>query len=267
MNFATFISAAIVVLSVAELLCGASVDRVVPSRTIRVCADPNNFPFSNDKLEGFENKLADVIGTELHAKIEYVWWLQRKNFVRNTLNSGKCDLIIGILRGYERIATTRPYYKSTYVWVSRKDKHLKIASLDDPILQKLRIGVHITDDNYAPPAQALARRGLVNNLKGYSLLGAFGDLNPPAKLVNAVANREVDLAIAWGPLVGYFTRNSALQLSAMEPLRDGPIPFTFEISMGVRKNDTALLEQLDRALERRQADVRRILAEYRVPVL
>jgi mxaJ protein len=240
-----------------------------PARTIRVCADPNNLPFSNDKLQGFENKLADLIGTELRSRISYVWWTQRKNFVRNTLNSGKCDLIIGILQDYEKIATTKPYYRSTYVWVARKDRHLNIASMDDPALQKLRIGVHVTDDNYAPPAQALARRGLVNNLKGYSLLGSFGEANPPARLVEAVEHRDVDVAMAWGPLVGYFARKMtpALQVTAIKPEHDGPIPFTFAISMGVRKNDTALLQEVDRALARRQADVRRILTEYGVPLL
>lgn len=247
----------------------SSVGPPAAPRTIRVCADPNNLPFSNDKLEGFENRLADLIAADLHAKVSYVWWAQRKNFVRNALNSGNCDLIVGILRGYEKIATTKPYYRSTYVWVSRKDRHLRIASMDDPVLAKLRIGVHVTGDDYAPPAQALARRGLVNNLKGYSLLGAYGEANPPARLIEAVQRRDVDLAMAWGPLVGYFARKTTpgLEVTPITPPHDGPIPFTFEISMGVRKSDTALLDELDRALARRQAEVRRILAEYGVPQL
>src|SRR5947199_5740654 len=96
------------------------------ARTLRVCSDPNNLPFSNERLEGFENKLAGVIASEVHAKVTYFWSSQRKNFVRNTLGSGKCDLVLGIPKGYEKVLTTKPYYRSTYVWVSRKDKHLNI---------------------------------------------------------------------------------------------------------------------------------------------
>ena len=239
------------------------------ARTLRVCSDPNNLPFSNERLEGFENKLADVIASDVHAKVTYLWSSQRKNFVRNTLGSGKCDLVLGIPKGYEKILTTKAYYRSTYVWVSRKDKHLNISSVDDSQLQKLRVGVHVTDDNFAPPAQALARRGIVNNIKGYSLLGAYGESNPPARLIEAVEKGDVDVAIAWGPLVGYFTRMSSvpLKMTPIAPGHDGPIPFTFDISMGVRGDHAALLQEIDRALVRRQADIRRILAEYRVPQL
>jgi mxaJ protein len=254
-------------ISVTALAAGVDANPQPQAQVLRVCADPNNLPFSNQRLQGFENKIADVVASELHTRIEYVWWSQRKNFVRNTLNAGKCDLVLGVPSGYEKILTTKAYYRSTYVWVSRRDKHLKISSVDDPILKKLRIGVHVTDDNYAPPAQALARRGIVNNIKGYSLLGAVNEANPPARLVEAVKKGDVDVAIAWGPLVGYFIRNAPLDMVPIAPGRDGPIPFTFDISMGVQPKNAILLDQVDHALLHRQADVRRILMQYGVPLL
>src|SRR4029453_3969538 len=112
-----------------------------PRQSLRVCSDPNNLPFSNDKLEGFENKIAAVIARELNLKVEYTWWAQRRGFVRNTLKSGLCDFIVGIPSSSELALTTSPYYRSTYTFVYRKDRGLNIRSFDDPALRSLRIGV------------------------------------------------------------------------------------------------------------------------------
>src|SRR4051812_9585058 len=143
--------------------------------TLRVCADPNNLPFSNAAREGFENRIADLIGRELHEPVEYVWWAQRRGFVRNTLNAGSCDLVVGTASGVEMLATTRPYYKSTYVFVSRRDRQLGLTSFDDPRLKTLKIGVQLIGDDFVntPPAHALANRGMTRNVVGYPVYGDY----------------------------------------------------------------------------------------------
>src|SRR5690349_16835567 len=118
-----------------------------PAGVLRVCADPNNLPLSNQRGEGFENKLAELLAQDLGERVEYTWWAQRRGFFRNTLKAGMCDLVIGVPAGFEMASTTRPYYRSTYVFVSRKDRHLNIASLDDPALRKLKIGVQMIGDD------------------------------------------------------------------------------------------------------------------------
>src|SRR5687768_1107049 len=156
-------------------------------RVIRVCADPNNLPFSNDRLEGFENRIAALVGDELDARIEYVWWAQRRGFVRNTLREGICDAVMGVPARFEMTRTTAPYYRSSYVFVTRQGSH-QPASFDDPFLATATIGVHLIGDDFAnsPPAHALSARGLIDNVRGYSIYGDYKLPNPPAELVRAV---------------------------------------------------------------------------------
>ena len=158
------------------------------ARILRVCSDPNNLPFSNRAGEGFENRLAELIADELHAQVRYTWWAQRRGFVRNTLGAGACDLIAGVPSGYEPVRTTEPYYRSTYVFVTRRDLAPPIESIDDPRLRRLRIGIHVIGDDYAEPpsATALARRGIVNNIHGYTLYGDYREPNPPARILDAL---------------------------------------------------------------------------------
>src|SRR3954470_17570292 len=132
--------------------------------TFRVCADPNNMPFSNEAGQGFENKLAELIAAKLGAKLEYIWWSQRKSFIKNSLDEGKCDALMGVPSALDSVSVTRPYYRSTYVFVSRRDRNLHITSLTDERLSQLRIGIHIVGDDYAPPAFALSRRGITQNI-------------------------------------------------------------------------------------------------------
>src|SRR5215208_942312 len=120
------------------LIAFLALDGATPPSALRVCADPNNLPFSNAAREGFENHIAALIGREMHKRVEYVWWAQRRGFVRNTLNAGTCDLVVGTASGMEMLATTRPYYKSTYVFVTRRDRQLGIKSLDDSRLRTLK---------------------------------------------------------------------------------------------------------------------------------
>ena len=243
-----------------------------PSREVRVCADPNNLPFSNQREEGFENRLANLIATELGANVRYTWWPQRRGFIRNTLAARKCDLVMGMTSGAERMLTTTPYYRSTYVFVFRKDRHLAVTSLDDPALRTLRIGVQLVGDDYAnsPPVHALSRRGIVGNLVGFSVFGDYSQENPPARIVDAVISRDVDLAVAWGPLAGYFAKRSPvpLEIVPVSPAVDPPgLRFAFDISLAVRPDDIAFKEQLEGILQRKRLDVDRILRDYGVPLV
>jgi quinoprotein dehydrogenase-associated probable ABC transporter substrate-binding protein len=240
------------------------------SRELRVCSDPNNLPFSNQREEGFENRLADLIAAELGSSVRYTWWPQRRGFIRNTLAAGKCDLVMGTTFGAERVRTTKPYYRSTYVFVFRKDRHLAVKSLDDPVLRTLRIGVQLVGDDYAntPPVHALSRRGIVGNLVGFSVFGDYSQENPPARIIDAVTSGDVDLALAWGPLAGYFAKHSPvpLEIVPVSPAVDPPgLRFAFDISMAVRSDDVALHEQLEGILGRKQLEVDRILSDYGVP--
>jgi len=239
-------------------------------RELRVCSDPNNLPFSNEREQGFENRIAELVARDLNAKLRYTWWAQRRGFVRNTLNSGECDLFIGVPSSFERVRTTIPYYRSTYVFVTRRDRHLRIASFDDPALPQLKIGVQMIGDDFmnTPPAHALTKRHMIHNVRGYSVYGDYRQPNPPARVIDAVAKGEVDVAVAWGPLAGYFARRGPVQLAItpVSPQIDLPfLPFVFDISMGVRRGDDVLREELNAIILRRRKEIDAILDEYGVP--
>ena len=247
-----------------------------PARELRVCADPNNLPYSNRKLEGFENRLAEMVARDLHASLRYTWWPQHRGFLRNTLKAGTCDVVMGLPSSVELAATTRPYYRSTYVFVYRKDRGIAVKSFDDPVLRKLRIGVQMVgDDGYnSPPAHALANRGIIDNIAGYSVYGDYSQPNPPARIVEAVARGDVDLAVVWGPLAGYFAPrqsspdNAPLELVPVSPQIDRPfLPFVFDMSMGVRRGDDKLHAELDSFIERRQPEIDALLDRYGIPRL
>ncbi|HYD54690.1 MAG TPA: substrate-binding domain-containing protein [Gemmatimonadaceae bacterium] len=258
-------------LTVAALLqVGAAPrDTVRPARVLRVCADPNNMPFSNERREGFENRLVELVAREMGARVEYTWWAQRRGFVRNTLRAGKCDLIPGVPTSFELVLATRPYYRSTYVFVHRRDAPFRVRSFDDTVLRRLTIGVHLVGDDGAdtPPAHALANRG-IRGVKGYTLYGDYRTPSPPSRLVRAVAAGEVDLAIVWGPLAGWFAprQRTPLVLTPVSPQVDLPfLPQVYDISMGVRRDDTQLWRDVDQILVKRRAEVDAILARYGVP--
>jgi len=248
--------------------------RAAPSipRVLAVCADPNNMPFSNDKLEGFENKLAQLVAADMGLTVHYTWLPQRRGFVRNTLRAHRCDVIMGVPSGFELARPTDPYYRSTYVFVTRKSRHLNLHSFDDPRLRRLKIGVHVIGDDYAnvPPAAALAQRHIIRNVVGYSIYGDYSQPDPPARLIDAVARGDVDVAVVWGPLAGYFARRAAVPLDVqpVSPQVDVPfLPFVFDISMAVRRGDDSLRVRLETVLERRQHEIRQLLEQYGVPLL
>ena len=257
-------------MSVAALLL-ESCD-LVPQRALTACADPNNLPFSNKAGQGFENKLAEMIAADLHAKLKYVWWAQRRGYVRNTLNEKACDFWPGIGSNVEMVATTRPYYRSTYEFVSRRSSNLKGLTLDDPRLKHLKIGVQMVgnDASNTPPAHALAARGIIDNVRGYMLYGDYSAPNPPADVVRAVERGDVDVALVWGPLAGYFAAQSPvpLRLEPVTPwLANNRWPMQFDISVGVQNGNDRLLKEVDGVLRHRSGEIRKLLGAYHVPVV
>ncbi len=237
---------------------------------LTVCADPNNLPFSNAEQAGFENKVAALIASDLGRPIRYVWWAQRRGYVRNTLNDQKCDLWPGVAAGVEMVSTTRPYYRSSYMFVTRADRPLDGLTLDDPRLRSLRIGIQMVgnDAQNTPPAHAMASRGLIANVRGFMIYGDYQQPNPPSDIVKAVESGDVDVALVWGPLAGYFAKQSAvaLRLEKVTPWLDGSQwPMTYDISMGVRRDEPELQAKIEIILEKEGPTIRSILADYGVP--
>jgi mxaJ protein len=242
---------------------------VATRHALRVCADPNNLPFSNERGEGFENVLAQLLARDLGDTLEYYWWPQRRAWVRHTIGAEKCDVAIGVPASFDLLTTTRPYYQSTYVFVSRADRDYRLHSLDDPRLRTLRIGLHFIGTDYSnpPPAHALGARGIVRNVVGYSIYGNYAQPNPPARLIDAVAKGDVDVAIVWGPLGGYFASREPVPLD-VAPIDDAVdrtgVVFAFPIAVGVRKGEVVLRDAIQRVLDRRQPEIARLLSRYGV---
>ena len=237
---------------------------------LRVCADPNNLPHSNREEEGFENRIAELVARELDVPLEYEWRPQRRGFIRNTLNAGRCNLVMGLPTGYELVSTTRPYYRSTYVFLSREEDHVGISSFDDPKLREVTIGVHTVGDDYANPpgAHALGKRGINQNVVGFRIFGDYSEPNPPARLVEAVADGTVDVAIAWGPLAGYFAAKTdeELELTPVTPAFDPPNQaFVWSISMGVRYGNYPFRKRLNEIIKSNRAEIDAILDDYNIP--
>jgi mxaJ protein len=246
-------------------LAGAMAALPVFGADLRVCADPNNLPFSNQAQKGFENRIAELLAHDLGMNLQYVWWSERKNFIENSLNAGRCDAVMGVPAGIGSVELTKPYYRSTYVIVSPKGRGPAISSLIDERLASLRIGIHIIDNDYAPPAQLLGARGLSANLVGFSLYGKQNEPNPPARLIDAVSGGDVDVAVVWGPFAGYFGNGKVLELAPVVPVQFRGTPFVYEIAVAVRKGDTALRTRLDESLTRQCAAIQTLLGQYKVP--
>jgi mxaJ protein len=236
-------------------------------QTLRVCADPDNLPYSHQDGSGFENRIAQLVADDLRLSLEYAWLPDRRGFVRKTMGSGLCDLIIGVPVAFERTLNTRPYYRSSYVLVEPAAHRPPPQDFHDARLKQWRIGVQLVGDDLAttPPGHALAQAGAITNVVGFPIPG---EQPAAARIVQALARGELDAAFVWGPQAGYFAREAALplQLNYVPPpesLRDQP--FTFAIAMGVRRGDTALRDRLDELLVRRKGDIDAILDAYAVP--
>ena len=255
----------------ATLTGSATVGPRAAMTSLRVCADPNNLPFSNSRGEGFENRIAQLLAHDLGQPVVYAWRPQRRGFIRNTLNARQCDVVMGVPAGFPLTRTTRPYYRSTYVFVTRHDLQPRITSLDDPQLRRLTIGIQITGEDYnnPPPAIALASRQLVDRIRGFTVYGNYADTAPQRAIIDAVADHRVDIAIAWGPLAGYFAAREPVRLdiTPVSPHLAAPgVPFAFDIAIGVRLDDQPLATALDAALARQHDAIQRVLERYHVPI-
>ena len=236
-------------------------------KVLRVCADPDNLPFSNRQEEGFENRIAALVARELGIPVAYTWWPQRRGFLRGTLNARRCDVVIGIPAGHPMVLTTGAYYSSPYVVVSRVQEALPISSLDDPLLKGLRIGVY----QNSPIDFVLGRQGMVENVIGYSTF-YDGRINYPKKIIEDVASGRIDVAIVWGPAAGYFVgqQPDTLTLAPVAiPRLEGSgekEAQVFAMSMGVRKTDESLHAVLETVLGIGGDEIRHILQQYGVPL-
>jgi len=251
---------------------GVAATEAASEHVLRVCGDPDNLPFSNEKQEGFENKIAALIARDLGDSVHYLWWPHRRGFVRSTLRAGECDMLIGVPLGFDPVATTRPYYRSTYYIVTRADQSPRITSLDDPALHKLKVGVNMIGYDYTntPPAHALGARGI--QVKGYSTFYGPDAGSEPQDIIDAVGKKEIDVAVVWGPLAGYFAKRSSVPLTLValpdsdEASATG-YPFAYDIAIGVRRSDKLLRAQVDSILVRRHDDIARILGEFGIPTV
>jgi mxaJ protein len=251
---------------VAAFFTAAALPSVAAERTLRVCAEPDNLPLSTESEAGFENRIARLLADELGARLVYTWQEQRRGFVRKSFGADRCDVWMGVPAGLERLLTTRPYYRSRYVFVNRADATDPLRSFSDPRLAALRIGVQLIGDDLAatPPALALARAGAVEHVAGYPV---YGEGSTAERISADLASGKLDAALVWGPQVGWFVDHGTVPL-AISPALAPPgfdLPFEFAIAIGVKNGDDDLRRDLDAALERRAGEIAAVLDAYHVP--
>lgn len=257
-------------LTAATLLVAATLAAVpAESRELRVCADPNNLPYSKKDGSGFENKIAEIIADEMGAELTYYWLPDRRSFLKETIRAGHCDVIMGIPAAVKSLETTHPYYRSTYVFVQRANQPT-IKSYDDPALKDRKIGVQLIgeDGKNTPPVHDLAQRGIVDNIHGYMVYGDATSDTPLSPVVDAVAEGEVDVAVVWGPIAGYYAKKSPVELKLTPILIDPTLPvlqMTYGISMATRPLDHDLHADLEAALRNSRHEIDAVLEEYGVP--
>ncbi len=237
---------------------------IVDRTALKVCADPNNLPFSNDKQQGFENKIADLVGASLGLKVEYTWFPQVIGFVRNTLQAHRCDLVMGTVAGDDIMQTTNPYYFTTYVMVYRSDKGLAFDGLQDPRLAGLRLGVV----SATPPSDLLVRHDLMAHAKPYQLTVDTRAESPTHQMVQDVVDGTIDVGFLWGPIAGYYRKHDELPLTLV-PLKDEPgaARMKYHIAMGVRGNEPDWRRRVNAVILKQQPQITTILREYGVPLL
>jgi quinoprotein dehydrogenase-associated probable ABC transporter substrate-binding protein len=243
---------------------GAQTSDTVDRSELKVCADPNNLPYSDEKKEGFENKIAELMGGELGLKVDYAWFPQVIGFVRNTLRARLCDLVMGTVAGDEIMQTTNPYYFTTYVMFYRSDKALAIEGAQDARLTGLRLGVVAG----TPPADLLVRHELMSHTKPYALTVDTRAESPTHQMVQDVIDGTIDVGFLWGPIAGYFRKHDDLPLTLV-PLKDEPgaARMEYHIAMGVRANEAEWRRRINAAILKRQDDITAILRDYGIPLL
>jgi quinoprotein dehydrogenase-associated probable ABC transporter substrate-binding protein len=238
---------------------------LVNRKELRVCADPADLPFSNDKQEGFENKIADIIGDELKLPVKYTWYPKSMGFVRMTLSAKKCDLVIGWGQGDDLVLNTNAIYRSTSALIYKKGAGLDgVDSLADPRLQGKRFGVQ----QGSPGGTLAARYGLMANVHGYPMNVDRRFANPAEDMINDIEKNEVDAAVLWGPIAAYWAAHSGKDIVVVPLVKDmGATKIAFRITMGVRNGDDGWKRQLNDVIRKRQGDIDKVLLDYGVPLL
>lgn len=237
--------------------------RVVDDSEFKVCADPDLMPNSNSKQEGFEDKIAQVIADDLGKKLTYTYAYNRQAFLRNTINAMRCDVIMGTTSDYDALRTSKPYYRTGNVFVYRKDSGYNITDWTSPDLKKARIGIVGQSTATIP----LNDNNLMGNARPYRLQR---DLNlPPSFLIDDLVKGEIDVAIVWGPIGGYFAKQSSIPLTVVNiPEYEGVNvkgKEEWNISIGVRKADKDRMALIDAALERNKDKINKILDDFGIP--
>lgn len=242
---------------------GAGAELVDPD-ALRVCADPRNLPFSDEKGDGFENKIAVLLGQKLGKPVTYAYFPQVIGFVRNTLNAFKCDVVMGVAVGDDLVQTTNPYYHTTYALVAKKGSGLEgVTSLSDPRLKGKRIGVVAR----TPPATLMVLDDLMDKAKPYPLMIDTRYDAPAKDMVDDIMSGAVDAGVLWGPIAGYWATHEHKPL-VVTPLRtEQGVRMDFRIAMGVRHSDQNWKRQLNKLIGANQGAINQILTEYGVPLL
>jgi quinoprotein dehydrogenase-associated probable ABC transporter substrate-binding protein len=243
----------------------AQMSDLVDRSQLRVCADPANIPFSNDKGEGFENKIAELVAKELGVPVTYTWFPQATGFVRRTLGEGLCDLVIGAAQGEELMQNTNHYYRSSYVLVTKPESPLaRVAGLDDPLLQGQVIGVIAG----TPPASVMAANGLIGKARPYPLMVDRRFEAPAEKMIADIGSGEIAAGVLWGPMGGYYARNSTPPLTVTPLVHETRGPrMTYRITMGMRRNEPEWKHQINELIAKKQNEINAILLSYGVPLL
>lgn len=249
----------------AEAAEGQKAD-LVNRRVLRVCSDPANLPFSNQKGEGFENRIADIVADELKIPVEYTWFPQATGFIRRTLFAKACDVVIGFAQGDELVLNTNHYYRSTYAILYRKGQQPfdGIDSLADERLKGKRIGIIAG----TPPGDIMTTLGLMAFARPYPLTVDRRYESPAERMIEDIRKGEVDAGVLWGPIAGYFAQRGGEALAVAPLVKQAAGPrMAFRITMGVRQGDDAWKRQLNDVIQKRQGDLDKVLLEYGVPLL
>jgi quinoprotein dehydrogenase-associated probable ABC transporter substrate-binding protein len=238
---------------------------LVNRTALRVCADPANMPFSNDKGEGFENKIAELVAAELNVPVEYTWFPQATGFIRQTLFAKRCDVVIGYAQGDELVLNTNHYYRSTYALLYRAGSGLDgVDSLSDPRLKGRRIGVTAG----TPPGNVMARLGLIEQAKPYPLMVDRRYDSPGERMIADIRSGDIDAGVLWGPIAGYFAARGGDKLAVVPLLKEVGTPrMAYRITFGVRNLEDNWKRQLNVVIAKRQADIEAVLLEFGVPLL
>jgi len=242
----------------------AQTAETVDTTSFRVCADPSNLPFSNEKGEGFENKIAELLASDLGVPVRYTWYPDSTGFIRSTLNARRCDIIMGTVAGNELVQNTNPYYRSTYALIYKADGGLAVKTLSDPALKTLKIGAIAG----TPPTTILANEGLLGNLRSYQLVVDTRFDHPGEELIHDVATGAIDIGIVWGPIAGFYAKHESTPL-AVVPLEstNTPMQMDYRITMGVRHNEPEWKRKINNLIRKHQADINKILFDFGVPML